>query len=679
MKLISILCALNVLATSAETFKVSPSDSIQKALEDVQPGDTLFLEDGTYNQDFTSVRSGTIDKRITITGSKKAIVKGEKNSRMIQIFHSYITLDGFTVDGQSGDGSKEEDFTDKLIYVHGQEKPKTLKRNGKEFLSSIDGMKITNMKIENAGGECCRMRYFITFFEFSGNHVENCGVHDFVFGGMAAVNGETLYVGTSSNQWGDGKNPTSGPDQSKYGHIHHNVLKSEGNELDVKEGSEYVVVEYNECSTQLDPNSACLDSRTDNIVFRYNNVFSNDGAGVRIGGHTISGKTYGQNNEVYGNNFHDNKAGALKLQTGPSKTCDNKCEGTCKVSGSASSKNEDITGKCEGLMDIDWIDSTSVDKPVVDVSTVETEEEEESGVAIVTIKNDLGISNDSSKCNALMITDVKTSTNGKNIVRLAQDKKSLTRWSEKGSGEWVELTLEETSEVDSIEVSFYKGDERKQKFDVMLDGESVSGEVESAGKTLNLEKFDFEKSLTGNVLRITGLGNNKNSWNSFTEVIVCGRQEGANGPHDVKTDSYGGTCDKVTKLDIDSVKSSSDDGNKASNVLDGNLKTRWSASGPDTQTLEVVLKESSFVSEVEISVHNGDARKAFFDIIVLTPNGWEDVLIDGESKKGSGLQPFDIGVSDVQIVKILGYGYDNLKDGKHSVWNSLTGVEVYGC
>lgn len=45
-------------------------------------------------------------------------------------------------------------------------------------------------------GECSRMRYFVTNAEFVGNHVENCGVHDFELGGMkSGVNGELLYIG----------------------------------------------------------------------------------------------------------------------------------------------------------------------------------------------------------------------------------------------------------------------------------------------------------------------------------------------------------------------------------------------------------------------------------------------------------------------------------------------------
>jgi hypothetical protein len=73
------------------------------------------------------------------------------------------------------------------------------------------------------------MRYYVTNARYTGNYVANCGVHDFVFGGQKAVNGETLYVGTSSNQWDDGKNPTP-DDESRYIYIAHNVFESHGNE-----------------------------------------------------------------------------------------------------------------------------------------------------------------------------------------------------------------------------------------------------------------------------------------------------------------------------------------------------------------------------------------------------------------------------------------------------------------
>lgn len=56
-----------------------------------------------------------------------------------------------------------------------------------------------------------------------------------------------------------------------------------------------------------------LDSRADSNIFRYNTCVGNIGAGIRIGGHKIGDKQYGENNEVYGNILQDNEYAGVKI------------------------------------------------------------------------------------------------------------------------------------------------------------------------------------------------------------------------------------------------------------------------------------------------------------------------------------------------------------------------------
>ena len=653
------------------TLTVKEGGSIQNAINDAMPGDTVKISDGTYFEDLKTVRDGEKDKRITITGSRKAILQsGGKEGRLFQIHHDYITVNGFTIDGQIGDGSKEEHFTDKLLYAHGNRKTRVIHQYGKEFRSAIDGLVVSNMVLKNAGGECSRLRYFITNAEYYGNRVENCGVHDFVFGGMKSVNGEVLYIGTSSNQWNDGKNPTP-EDGSRYIHVHHNVFEGKSNELDVKEGTEYVLVEYNKCSTQKDVNSACLDSRTDNIIFRYNEVYDNDGAGVRIGGHTIDGHTFGQKNEVYGNTFFNNKNGALVVQTGPHHCiCDNKCKGDCKTKGSVSDDHKDIESKCSGNMDIYWIDGTKAEN-VENVENVELESEGEDGPEISgTIKKV------TETCNPLSVSKIDASSDdGKNTASLAIDGGALTRWSSNGKGEWIELTLSYESSISSVEISFYKGDQRYQIFDIYIDGNTILENQKSSGKTLSLENFPFKKEVVGKSLTLIGNGNSENNWNSISEMIICGTSSGEQ-EHDEPEKTID-KCTEVNKLVVESAEGSSD-GNKPSNVLDGNLKTRWSSEGEE-QELILKLEKTSSVSEIGIAIHNGEYRQALFDLLVNTNGEWLEVIVDGVSKPGNGIQSYDVDVEKVDIIKYVGYGNNDIETGKHSLWNSISQIEIYGC
>lgn len=307
------------------TYYVSPSGSdtnsgksedaslgtIQQALEEAQPGDKIQLADGEYAQSFHTVRAGKPSLPIVITGSNQAVVRGEPNSgHVIDITHDLITLDGFTVDGASGDAAAKGDFRDKLIYAIGDKSQ-----------DGVNGLVITRMVIQNAGGECVRLRYFAQGNEISHSTIRNCGIYDFRFND-GGKNGEGIYIGTAPEQRGDGKNPDSLADESMRNYIHHNTIETYGNEcVDIKEAATHNLVEYNVCRFQQDPQSGGLDARGDYNIFRYNTITNNKGAGVRLGGDSQSD---GTNNSVYSNDIKDNDGPAINIVRSPqARICGN--------------------------------------------------------------------------------------------------------------------------------------------------------------------------------------------------------------------------------------------------------------------------------------------------------------------------------------------------------------------
>ena len=654
MFIILFLWGLVVLGgVCAETIQVPPGGSIQEALEKAQPGDTVSLSAGKYNG-FVSVRDGSADARITISGSRDSIVNGGESSRMIEINHSYHTLDGFTVDGKTGPGDKAEDYVDKCIFVLGTRKPELIRANGEEYESSLDGLIVHNMFITRCGAECLRLRSFITNAEVVGNRFKGCGVHDFKFPSNT-VNGEVMYIGTSSNQWNDGKNSRSGPDLSKHIWIHNNDIVSEGNEcVDVKEGTTDVLVEYNVCSEQKDPNSAGLDSRTDDIIFRYNEIFNCEGAGVRIGGHTIDGKTYGVHNEVYGNVFSNNKFSSIKTETGDDHNmCENECKGECSSRGKTGDRYQDIGAPCSETREIKWVSEGRVMKNVKRESkTMEVE------VEILQEKRS------SEECSPVFIKSVEASGDDGNVPKNAVDGKSVTRWSANKKGAWLELGLREETSINSIEMSFFKGDQRQQFFDIYADGKPILMKQSSSGNSLGLERFNFETPVSAHKVTLFGQGNSVNDWNSIVDIIVCGDVTVA---HDVQDEDE---CDTFA-LDISSIKSSSDDGNRADAVL-GKDHKRWSCNTSPCELL-LTLKEPSYVAEFEFAVYKGNTRQQSFDLEVKTPSGWQDVVVDGVSAKTNGVQSIDVDTNQVDQLKFVGYGNDI------SSWTSILSVEVIGC
>jgi hypothetical protein len=344
----------------------TPFKTIQKAIDMAGPGSVINLSSGEYNEDLVSRQNGEISNPITIVGPKDAILKGDGNHRMIEINHDYHILDGFTVDGLHGSAEKESGYRDILIYILGKKKQQGPK-----------GIKIINMTLKNAGGECIRLRYFVTESEISYNTISNCGVYDFVFddGGK---NGEGIYIGTSSKQWKDGKNPTSDPDETKNNIIHHNYIDTQGNEcVDIKEGATNNIVEYNTCRGQKDVESGGLDSRGSNNIFRYNDVRGSFGAGIRLGGWKVNGIQYGQNNDVYENTIIDNKNGGIKFQVSTQgKICGNILENN-KKGDSVGSFGSDFTPSLACEKTVEPSESIVEEEAVSKAEEAETDEVKE--------------------------------------------------------------------------------------------------------------------------------------------------------------------------------------------------------------------------------------------------------------------------------------------------------------
>eukprot|EP00903_Cladosiphon_okamuranus_P020891 g19184.t1 len=277
-------------STVSETFTVSPGQEgetpFQAALESVSPGDTIELEEGDYWED--------------------------------------LKTRGFTVNGYTGEGSIEgvdvsgqdirDLFRDKLIYATALREP-TMRDGG--YLSALDGLVIHDMILKHAGGECVRLRDHVTYAEIYDNYIDDCGVYDFRFedGGK---NGEGVYIGTSSNQWGDGKNWSDGPDLCMNNVVRNNVIHTRGNEgIDVKEGSTGTLIENNGVHMQRDPDSGGIGSRGDYSIIRNNNITNADGAGVRLGGHLVNGVQYGVHNSVIGNHMFNCFAYGVKTMSSP--------------------------------------------------------------------------------------------------------------------------------------------------------------------------------------------------------------------------------------------------------------------------------------------------------------------------------------------------------------------------
>ncbi len=294
-----------------------PLRTIQRALDAAAPGSVVQLAPGSYLQDIQTRRDGLPGSPITISGPPEAVVRGGGAGHVVEVGHNHHVLSGFVIDGLFGDRDSADAYRSKLLWIQGRE------RN-----AGVSGVRVENMVIRNALGECVRLRYFAVANEIAHTTIANCGLDDYEFDGDGK-NGEGIYIGTAPEQRDNGVNLTDDVDRSSRNWIHDNHIDTQANEcVDIKEGAGGNIVERNSCTGQRDPDSGGFDVRGSNNILRLNNVFGNVGPGIRLGGDRPDDGTH---NDVHDNTIRDNEGGGMKfLRVPQGKICGNTMSGNSR-------------------------------------------------------------------------------------------------------------------------------------------------------------------------------------------------------------------------------------------------------------------------------------------------------------------------------------------------------------
>ena len=233
-----------------------PFDTIQKGLEAAYAGDVLLVHNGTYRTPFTTLRAGRPDAPIRILGGGAQLI-GNEQGRLVQILHSYVTLQHFSIA-----------HADQLVWVQG-----------------ATGVKLLDNVIAHAASECVRIKFFSHHNEVAGNRISGCGERDFNLV-RNHKNGEGIYIGTAPEQLY--KNPVHTSDDSGNNWVHDNVITTPAECVDIKEGAGQNLVNRNLCLGSKDPNGAGFSSRGKATIFVDNTSTGNAGAGIRLGGDAVS-------------------------------------------------------------------------------------------------------------------------------------------------------------------------------------------------------------------------------------------------------------------------------------------------------------------------------------------------------------------------------------------------------
>jgi hypothetical protein len=82
---------------------LSPFGRIQDALNAAQPGDTIIVRPGTYNEGLTTIRNGTPALPITLRSEgQRGSVVVTRSGRVLTVNHAYVVVAGLVLDGQYG-------------------------------------------------------------------------------------------------------------------------------------------------------------------------------------------------------------------------------------------------------------------------------------------------------------------------------------------------------------------------------------------------------------------------------------------------------------------------------------------------------------------------------------------------------------------------------------------------
>src|ERR671921_757728 len=106
-----------------------------------------------------------------------------------------------------------------------------------------------------------------------------------------------------------------------------------------------------------------------------------------------------------------------------------------------------------------------------------------------------------------------------------------TRWSAETVGSWIQTDLGGKNVVCSLDIAWYKGNERSYNFIISLstDGTTYTDVYEgtSSGETLTSERYNFKEN-TAQYVKITINGNNEDeneNWGAITEIDINGSAE----------------------------------------------------------------------------------------------------------------------------------------------------------
>jgi hypothetical protein len=292
----------------------APLASVQEGLRRAAPGETVRLHPGEYREVVRTIRDGTSDEPITLTGPPEAVLRPPAQSGdCLVVHHSHFHVTGITIDGLLEPDRKFADSTawaDRCVLVT----PTPRYEQGIDYLRDVV---IEPSRIGNSGRALIQTM-----------RLRDASIGDFELIGPAGMHydqrvanheeghiGEIVYIGNSETARGTSYHPWETLDRSRDIRIHH-IDNSEGYRnaefVDIKLGSTNITVEY--CTNRNSGHSSepaswpAVNLGGNECTIRWND-FADGPVGVNFAAWVptgdIDGTEWARNHEVYGNRFAD--------------------------------------------------------------------------------------------------------------------------------------------------------------------------------------------------------------------------------------------------------------------------------------------------------------------------------------------------------------------------------------
>lgn len=295
-------------ASLDETF-----ETIQKAVDAAEPGDTVMVPPGRYYEKVVTVRDGTAEEPITITGPESAVLCGAPDEYgVVRIHHSHIHLTGLTVEGLL-----EPDEPEQLSsYAEGQLIQTRPPTDTDDYLEDIV---ISSLKIGHSRESLIGLERTVDA-EIGPCEITGRAGANYLLGDAESRNGELLYIGTSHSNLGSSWHPWTDLDETRDVWIH-DIDNSAGHPhamaVDMKEGTRDITVEY---VTDRNAGHVGIDANPGSISFKSHNSTARwcDLAEMPVGAEFAPAlpeqQVYG--NSLYGCRIHDVEKEPIAVPSG---------------------------------------------------------------------------------------------------------------------------------------------------------------------------------------------------------------------------------------------------------------------------------------------------------------------------------------------------------------------------